>query len=129
MKLNVKKTKHMYINPNDINETTITLYGQTLEKVDNYKYLGVNINNKLNHNLQWEKISKTTNSHIYLIKQLKQLKFKEEILINVYRTITLSIYNYSAPLLITTSPPGKNRNGQTTTTILQNHWHIINPSL
>ena len=50
---------------------------------------------------------KDHNSHIYLIKQLKQLKFKEEILINVYRSITLSIYNYSAPLLITTSPQGK----------------------
>ena len=43
MRLNVKKTKHVYINTKR-DEPTITLYNQPLENVDNYKYLGVNIN-------------------------------------------------------------------------------------
>ncbi len=79
----------MFINPNE-NEQDITLYGRKLERVDSYKYLGVIINNELNHNIHWDKVSKTTYSQIYLLKQLKQLKFKEEILINLYRSLTLS---------------------------------------
>jgi hypothetical protein len=54
-------------------------------------------------------MSKTTNSQIYLLKQLKQLKFKEEILINVYRSLTLSHFNYSASLLISTSANAKKK--------------------
>jgi ribonucleases P/MRP protein subunit RPP40 len=107
MKLNVKKTKHMYINTKG-DESTITLYNQPLENVDNYKYLGVNINKNLNHDIHWGQISRTTNSQIYLMKQLKQLKFKQEIIINVYRSLTLSHYTYSAPLLISTSANAKN---------------------
>jgi hypothetical protein len=42
------------------------------------------------------------------MKQLKQLKFKQEILINVYRSLTLSHYTYSAPFLISTSANRKN---------------------
>ena len=42
------------------------------------------------------------------MKQLKNLKFKQEILINVYRSLTLSHYTYSAPLLILTSANAKN---------------------
>jgi hypothetical protein len=72
----------MYINSKGT-EQDITLYGHKLERVDNYKYLGVIINNELNQNTHCDKISKTTNSQIYLLKQLKQLNFKEEILINV----------------------------------------------
>ena len=107
MKLNVKKTKHMYINTKG-DESTITLYNQPLENVDSYKYLGVNINKNLNHDIHWEQMSRTTNSQIYLMKQLKQLKFKQEILINVYRSLTLSHYTYSTPLLISTSANAKN---------------------
>jgi hypothetical protein len=92
----------MYINPND-DGSAITLYNHPIEKVGNYKYLGVLINENLKHDIHWDKMSKSTNSQIYLLKQLKQLKFKEEILINVYRSLTLSHFNYSAPLLISTS--------------------------
>ena len=51
MRLNVKKTKHVYINTKR-DESNITLYNQPLENVDNYKYLGVNINKNLNHDIQ-----------------------------------------------------------------------------
>jgi hypothetical protein len=57
--------------------------------------------------MHWDKMSKTTNSQIYLLKQLEQLKFKVKILINFYRSLTLSHFNYSAPLLISTSANAK----------------------
>ena len=96
MRLKVRKTKHMYINTKG-DESTITLYNQPLENVDNYKYFGVNINKNLNHDIRWDQISRTTNSQIYL---MKQLKFKQEILINVNRSLKLSHYTYIATLFI-----------------------------
>ena len=56
---------------------------------------------------QWNKTSKKTNCHIYLIKTLKSIGFKEEILVNVYQSITLSQYLYAAPLLISASRSAK----------------------
>ena len=50
---------------------------------------------------------KKTNCHIYLIKKLKSIGFKEEILINVYQSITLSQYLYAATLLISASKTAK----------------------
>ena len=106
MRLNIKKTIYIYINPND-DGSAITLYNHPIEKVGNYKYLEVLINENLKHDIHWDKMSKSTNSQIYLLKQLEQLKFKEKTLINVYRSLTLSHFNYSAPLLISTSANGK----------------------
>ena len=68
---------------------------------------GVIINENLNHDIHWNKMFKTAKSQIYLMKQLKQLKFKEEILINVYRSLTLSLFTYSATFFISTSTTAK----------------------
>jgi hypothetical protein len=65
-----------------------TLKNHTLEQVANYKYLGATINEELDSDEQWNETSKKTNCHIYLIKKLKSMGFKEEILANVYQSIT-----------------------------------------
>ncbi len=41
------------------------------------------------------------------LKQLKHMGFKEEILMNIYRSITLSQYLYNAPLLGSASTQAK----------------------
>ena len=61
---------------------------------------------------------KNTNSQIYLLKQFKKLKFKEEVLISVYRSLTLSHFNYSASLLISTIVQTQ-----------KNKWHNTRSSL
>ena len=108
MQINTYKTKHMVINQlkNQINIQP-TLNNQTLEQVKNYKYLGATINEELDSDEQWNETSKKTNCHIYLIKTLKSMGFKEEILVNVYQSITLSQYLYAAPLLISASRTAK----------------------
>ena len=50
---------------------------------------------------------KHTNPHIYLIKQLKRMGFKQDLLINIYRSVTLSQYLYSAPMLTSASNKAK----------------------
>jgi hypothetical protein len=67
------------------------------------------LNDKLDYDEKWEKTAKTTNCHIYLIKQLKRTGFKEEILMNIYRSITLSQYLYNAPLLGSASTQAKKK--------------------
>jgi hypothetical protein len=53
----------------------------------------------LDYDEQLEKTAKKTNCLIYLTKQLKRMGFKEEILLNIYRSITLSQYLYNASVL------------------------------
>jgi ribonuclease P/MRP protein subunit RPP40 len=108
MQINTNKTKHMIINQQK-NQIHIqpTLKNHTLEQVANYKYLGATINEELDSDEQWNETSKKTNCHIYLIKKLKSMGFKEEILVNVYQSITLSQYLYAAPLLISASRSAK----------------------
>ncbi len=99
MRLNIDKTKHMIINQTTAGPTNITINNNNLEQVENYKYLGSILNDKLDYDEQLEKTAKTTNCHIYPIKQLKRMGFKEEILMNIYRSVTLSQYLYNAPVL------------------------------
>jgi ribonuclease P/MRP protein subunit RPP40 len=88
MQINTNKTKHMVINQQKLHVSIQpTLNNQTLEQVTNYKYLGAIINKELDSDEQWNSTSKKTNCHIYLIKTLKSMGFKEEILVNIYQSI------------------------------------------
>ncbi len=60
------------------------LFNQTVEHVATYKYLGAIINEELDSDEQWNAAYKKTNCLIYLIKTLKSMGFKEEILVNIY---------------------------------------------
>ena len=94
---NRNKTKHMVVNQQKQHVSIQpTLNNQTLEQVTNYKYLGAIINEELDSDEQVNSTSKKTNCHIYLIKTLKSMGFKEEILVNIYQSITLSQYLYAA---------------------------------
>jgi hypothetical protein len=84
--------------------TDITINNNNLKQVEKYKYLGSILNDKLDYDKQWEK---TANCHIYLIKQLKRMGFKEEILMNIYRSITFSQYLYNASILGSASTQAK----------------------
>ncbi len=54
MRLNIDKTKHMIINQTTAGPTniTITINNYNLEKVENYKYLGSILNDKLDYDEQ-----------------------------------------------------------------------------
>jgi hypothetical protein len=101
MRLNTTKTQHMIINQKQSGSTKAVLNHQPLEQVRKYEYLGITLTGTLDYDQQWEHVQKITNKHTYLIKQLKRIGFKEEILINVDRSVTLSQFIYSAPMLIT----------------------------
>jgi hypothetical protein len=89
MKLNIKKTQCLAINEPE-SERIISIGNETITRTDSYKYLGTIITSKLSWNEQWEHISKKFNSALYLIKTMKNLGFKKEILITVYKSLMLS---------------------------------------
>ena len=72
---------------------------ETAARTDSYKYLGTIIINKLSWNEQWDHISKKFNSALYLIKTMKNLGFKKEILITVYKSLILSHIASSSTVL------------------------------
>ncbi len=105
--INIDKTKHMIINQTTAGPKNLKINNNNLEQVENYKYLELILNEKLDYDEQLEKTAKTTNCHIYHIKQLKRMGFKEEILMNIYCSITLSQYLHNAPLLGSASTQAK----------------------
>jgi hypothetical protein len=105
MRLNSDKCKVMHF-PGSIKKSKepsttpkLLLDGHELETVNSYKYLGVELNTELNWNQQWQRVKSLTCSVPFLIKQLRRTGFKRKILINVYRSLVLSHFNYSSPLL------------------------------
>ena len=101
MKLNTKKCKVIFT-PGTAAEQPPKLYlnGEELEIVESYRYLGIEINNKLDWSQQWGRILKNTNSVPFLIKQLKRLGFKKDILTTVYKSLFVSHLDYNSPILI-----------------------------
>jgi hypothetical protein len=104
MRLNPSKCEVLAI-PSPHSEPTIPiiLNGAQLNFVTTYKYLGFNVNKELDCIQQWARVQKIIGPSIHLIKELKQLGFREEILITVYRAYVVSHFIYSAPMLSTAS--------------------------
>ncbi|MFK0731133.1 MAG: hypothetical protein ACIWVG_08200 [Gloeotrichia echinulata HAB0833] len=98
MRLNTKKCQVLYTNvdkqPN--NTPTVILNNERLEVVDSYKYLGIHINTQLDWQEQWDKVHKSTAQVPFLLKQLKRDGFPEQKLINIYKSLVLSHFNYSS---------------------------------
>ena len=91
MELNSKKCQELKLTTakNGPIPSTILENGP-IDEVYSYKYLGININNDLDWYQQWEHVYAKVKSVPYLLRQLRQLGFREPILINVYRSYVLS---------------------------------------
>ena len=105
----VKKCKIMMLrNGHNLNpQLMIQLQGQMLEQVSSYKYLGINLNIELTFDNQWRIIQTKTRSLPYLLKKLKHIGFNKTILKNVFRSLGLSHFTYSAPILASISKSSK----------------------
>jgi hypothetical protein len=90
-------------------QLTATLNDIDLKLVEKYEYLGVVLNNSMNYDAQFEVSSSKTNPHIYLLKKLRRMGFTEDKLVCIYKSLTLSQYIYSAPLLASASTRAKKK--------------------
>ena len=105
MLLNRKKTVRMTVGKND---QPISIDGNELTRVEEYKYLGVQINDQLNMDAQWKHISCSFNSTIYLLKTMRQFGFNTKILVGVYKSLISSQIIANATTLCSISEKSKN---------------------
>jgi hypothetical protein len=94
MRLNVTNCKVMHIKDStNAPLPNITFGGNQLEVVEKYKYLGIEINSKLDLTDQWQRIRQRIGPVTYLLKQLKLDGFKEEILMTVLKSHIMLHFN------------------------------------
>jgi hypothetical protein len=98
MIINNKKSNNIFPMP------AISIENEVLERVTTYKYLGIEFNDQLKLDKQWESVQNKTKTIPYLVKRLKYLGFKKDILLSVYDSYALSHFRYSAPLLAHCTP-------------------------
>ena len=100
MRLNESKTQHMIVNYHQPSPINIFLNGLILKETQEYKYLGIRLNKTMRNDEHWNALSKKLSSNIFLFKQMKRLGFKIDQIVTSYKSINLSLIDYSAPLLI-----------------------------
>jgi hypothetical protein len=85
--LNVKKTKELVVdfrkNPPLIPDLYID--GTKVERVQEYKYLGTVIDNKLNFNANTQAVHKKCQSRLFCLQKLRALKVNQDVLSSFYR--------------------------------------------
>ena len=95
--LNVKKTKEMVIDFRTASRTEIPnlfIEGSQVERVQQYKYLGTIIDDKLNFDNNTVAIQKKCQPRLYCLQKLRVLGVNERVLGNFYRSFIESILTF-----------------------------------
>lgn len=103
LKLNVKKTKCMLINnKSGFNDVDVLIDGEKIEKVNNFKYLGIMIDRKLTLNENVNFVCKKLAKKIGFFGRIaKNLTFVARV--NVYKSIIAPHFDFCSSLLLQTS--------------------------
>ena len=97
MKLNASKTKEIiiYFGKKDIDIPSITIEGETIDRVQCAKLLGVLISNKLDWDEHVAHMNKKASQRLYYLRQLKRSGLNSKHLIQVFITMIRSLLEYS----------------------------------
>ena len=82
----ITKTKELIIDfrtepaPHD----KLIIMGEEVETVVSYKYLGVNVDDKLNWNVHASSVLSKTNQRMYFVRKLKYFKISGKYVIQIY---------------------------------------------
>ena len=107
MRLNVAKCKIVRIGR--ALTTPITLLNQQLEIVASYKYLGIDLNAKLDFTDQWHRVRANVAPAEYLLRQLRIFGgWSSPMLAAAYNAYCVSHFTYSAIVLTSTTDKIKN---------------------
>ena len=91
----------MHFRPNPANPPPeITIGESQLGIVYEYKYLGFYVTNSLDSTIQWLHIQTHINKNIYLLKQLAHIGLNIKILVNIFKSLVLSLLRYSSIVLV-----------------------------
>lgn len=111
LKLNVLKTKAMLITNKksiDLNNIDISINNETIELVNEIKYLGVVIDNKLNFEANINYICKKVGKKVNVLARLRnQLNLQQKI--SIYKTIIEPHFTYCSTILFLSKESDLNR--------------------
>ena len=96
LSLNVRKTKYMIFRKyksNDIGELNLRISNDTIEHVNEFNFLGLHLNSKLNWDTHLNIIEKRISRAVGIIRKL-QLIFPRTILLSIYNALILPHINY-----------------------------------
>ena len=97
LQLNVNKTKELCIDFRRKHEDAPApplINGMHVERVNEYKYLGVTIDNKINFNQHTTSIQTKCQQRLYVIRRLKSFNLNPKYLLLLYRSIVESLLTY-----------------------------------
>ena len=97
LQLNISKTKNMHI---DFRRQTkdkepVSIRGQAVECVDNYKYLGTIIDNKLSFVANCESGLKKANQCLHCLRKMSSFHIERKLLTMFYRCFIESVISFS----------------------------------
>jgi hypothetical protein len=106
MRLNTSKCKVLTIGLGR-DPPPVLLNNSALENVTTYKYLGIDLNAKLDPAQQWQRVYHQVCTLPFLFKKLKLVGWSKKMLLSAYRAYGLSHFVYSAPVLMSCSKKDK----------------------
>jgi hypothetical protein len=97
LELNVKKTKEMFVDfkKEQTVVPSLQIREQAVERVDQYRYLGIVIDNRLMFNANVDYIYTKCRQRMYILYQLRALMVNNRILERCYRAFIESILTFS----------------------------------
>ena len=94
LELNVNKTKELIIDfsKTPVQHEPLEINDETVEVVEEYKYLGTVIDNKLNFSSHIDEIYKKANSRMFFVRKLCKLNVSNKIMDLFYSSILQSVF-------------------------------------
>ena len=94
--LNVSKTKEMIIDfrTNTVDPVPITIDDGVVERISEYKYLGVVIDHKFSWKKHFDLVIGKLNSRFYCLRKLNQFQVDNALLGLFYQSVFVSIFSY-----------------------------------
>ena len=94
--LNISKTKEIIVDfrINKIKHTPITVNGEPVEIVDSFRFLGVNITDKLSWSLNTKCTLKKAQQRLFFLRRLRRFKLSTNVLVSFYRSTIESILTF-----------------------------------
>ena len=98
LELNVKKTKEMIFDFRIKNKTVpdlITIEEESVERVRQYKYLGIVIDDELKGSFNTEMVKKKCNQRLHFLRVLNNIRVDKKIISLFYKSTLESVLNFS----------------------------------
>merc|ERR1712035_43413 len=96
--LNINKTKEMIVDfrRNKITQSSVVILGEEVQGVEEYKYLGVQLDNRLEWKVNTEYIYKKGQSRLYFLRKLRSFNVCSKMLHLFYKSVVESAISFAA---------------------------------